>query len=252
MSSRIESAAPDGTLHPSPPLHLLAGAHAVLFLGSLVVTAALTGGGHLPSPFAPSADSFIFFSRHPEAVRWSAFLQLGAAVPLGLFAAVVASRLTFLGIRAAGVFIALFGGLGASAALALSALAQWALSSPEVLLSPAAVRSLQLLTFSSGGPAHVMSLGLLLAGVAVTTGVTGLLPRWSMASGLALAVLAELSWLSLVIPAAAYLLPIARFPALVWLVVAGALLPTRRRGPSRVPERPELRPPLGRPVHDRP
>jgi len=31
------------------------------------------------------------------------------------------------------------------------------------------------------------------------------------------------------VPALAILLPIARFPALIWLVVAGALLPTQRQ-----------------------
>ena len=39
---------------------------------------------------------------------------------------------------------------------------------------------------------------------------------------------AELSTFSLLWVGASVLLPIARFPALIWLVVAGALLPTNR------------------------
>jgi hypothetical protein len=49
-----------------------------------------------------------------------------------------------------------------------------------------------------------------------------------MTTGLVLAVLAELSWLSLVLPPAAYLLPVVRFPAFAWLIAGGALLPTTR------------------------
>ncbi len=56
------------------------------------------------------------------------------------------------------------------------------------------------------------------------------LPGWMMASGLVLAAVAELSWASLVLPAASPLAPLARFPTLAWLVAAGALLPRRRKG----------------------
>src|SRR5919197_480959 len=65
-----------------------------------------------------------------------------------------ASRIHFLGIRAAGVAIALFGGVAASSFLALSALAQWAVSWPDVAGSQPAVRALQLFAFAAGGPAH--------------------------------------------------------------------------------------------------
>ncbi len=232
----------DGARHPSPPLLALAVAYAAVFLASLAVAAVLSGGEHLPSPFGSGASSLAFFSRFPLAVRWSAWLQLGAAVPLGLFAATAASRLHFLGVRAAGATIAFFGGVAATAFQALSAAVQWALSFPDVVASPATARALHLLAFATGGPAHVEALGILLAGVSVTAGLHRLLPGWMMASGLALAAVAELSWLSLVLPAAAFLLPLARFPALAWLVAAGALLPTRRRGDRETSPRPGAAP----------
>jgi hypothetical protein len=239
----------DGARHPSPPLVVLAAVQAALFLGSLL-TGALTRGEHFPSPFAPAAASLSFFSSYPLALRWAAFLQLGAAVPLGLFAATAASRLHFLGVRAAGVAIALFGGIGAALLLALSAAFQWALASPEVVASPATVRALHLLAFATGGPAHVELLGILLAGLAVTGGLGRLLPRWMMISGVVLAAVAELSWLALVLPAASGLLPVARFPGLAWLIVAGALLPRRRKG-AREPATPTVPAPAvpaGRPA----
>ena len=229
----------DGARHPSPPLVVLAVAYTAVFLASLVLTALLTAGEHFPSPFASSTSSFEFFARHSLAVRWSGFLQLGAAVPLGLFTATVASRLHFLGVRAAGVTIALFGGIAAAIFLALSAAMQWTLSWPDVLAAAGLARALQLLAFAAGGPAHVMALGILLAGVSVTGGLHRLLPRWMMASGLVLAAMAELSWLCLVLPPGSYLLPLARFPGFAWLIVAGALLPSRRKGARASSPRPD-------------
>lgn len=218
---------PDGAPHPSPPLVVLAAVHAGLLLASLAAAASLE---HLAFPFSVEAASLGSLARHPLAVRWCAFLQLGASVPLGLFAATAASRLHFLGARAAGVAIALFGGVGASLLLALSAAVQWALGSPDVLASPSTAHALHLVSFAVGGPAQVELLGVLVAGVAVTGGIHRFLPGWMMASGLVLAAVAELSWVSLVLPAATALVPLARFPTLAWLVAAGALLPRRRKG----------------------
>jgi hypothetical protein len=102
------------------------------------------------------------------------------------------------------------------------------LSRPEVNGDPALVRALYFLVFLTGGPAHVVALGLLLAGIAVPGLILGLLPRSVAWSGLAIAAVAELTTLVLVWPGLAVLLPIARLPGLVWLIVAGALLPLHR------------------------
>ncbi len=237
MASDIAPAR-DGARHPRPPLVLLAAAFAALSLASLAAIGLATGRGHLPPPFAPGA-ALDLASRHPLAARWSAFLQLGAAIPLGLFGSTASSRLHFLGARAAGATITLFGGVAASILLAVSGAVAWALSWPDdVLASPAAARALERVAFAAGGPAHVEALGILLAGVAVTAGLHRFLPRWMMISGLAVAAVAELSWLSLVLPAASWLVPLARLAALAWLLAAGALLPARRRGAREASPRP--------------
>jgi hypothetical protein len=91
------------------------------------------------------------------------------------------------------------------------------------------VRAVYYLVYLTGGPAHVVGLGLLLAGIAVPGLMLGLLPHVVAWSGLVIAAVAELTALVLIWPGLSPLLPVARFPALVWLVVAGALLPLRRR-----------------------
>jgi hypothetical protein len=72
-------------------------------------------------------------------------------------------------------------------------------------------------------------LGLLLAGASVPALLGRLLPKPLAWLGLALAAIAELSWLSLLLPGAAYLLPAARFPAFIWILGTGALLPRSRQ-----------------------
>lgn len=216
----------DTTEHRGPSLGVVGFLFAALFIGSLAVGTALAGGDHFPSPYAPASVTAAWFAQHARAVAAAAFLQFGASIPLGIYTATVVSRLQFLGLRAAGVLIALFGGLAASFFLALSALAQWVLA--QVTGDPGAVHALHWFAFATGGPGHVVPLGLLVAGLAVTAGLTRRLPRWLMISGLIVAAVAELSSLSLLLPAAAYLLPLARFPALVWIVCAGVLLPRRK------------------------
>jgi hypothetical protein len=214
--------------HRGPSLLAVAVVFVSLFLGSLVTVAAMTGGGHLPSPFEPAATTF--FSDHAAAVRLSAFLQFGAAVPLAIFTATVSSRLRFLSFEVAGHSIALIGGALAAAMSALSALLQWVLAQPGLASSNEVVRGFQLLSFATGGPGFVVPFGLLVAGVSVSGGLARQLPRWLMWFGLVIAVVAELSSLTITTPLAAYLLPAARFPGLVWLIAVGAKLPAARSG----------------------
>jgi hypothetical protein len=213
--------------HRGPNLGALAVVYTVLFVGSLVVTALLTGG-HFPSPLEPPKAIQAFFTEHGEAVRIAALLQFGAAVPLGIFAATAVSRLQFLGVNVAGVFISLFGGLASSLFGAISGLLQWVLGQRGIASQPAATRVLHLLAFATGGVGFVVSFGLLIAGISVISWFIRLLPRWIAWSGLMLAALAELSSLSLIFMPVGYLLPVVRFGGLIWIIVAGFKLPQSR------------------------
>jgi hypothetical protein len=233
MSAAAVIRAPAGARHRGPSLVAVASVYTALFLASLVVSTALAGE-HFPSPFQPEALSLAYFARHADAVRVGAFLQFGAAIPLGIFAATVVSRLRFLGVNVAGGFIALFGGLGASIFLAISALVEWVLSQLGGTAVEAAVRALHLLAFATGGTGHVVMAGLLVAGVSVAGGLSKLLPRWLMWFGLVVAALAELASLSLVFVPATFLLPLARFSAFVWMIGVGVLLPKTRTPGQKV------------------
>jgi hypothetical protein len=216
------------SVHPSPPLGALAIVCFVLFAASIAVIVTMTGGARFPTPYDPPALASEYFGRYAGAFRIASFFQLGAALLLGLFTATVTSRLRFLGLKVAGIDIALYGGFAASILLAVSALAGWALAQPGVAQEPGALRALQLLGFAAGGPGHVAALGLLMAGVSVPSAVMRLTPRWLAWLGLILAALSELSTLSLVFPALAILLPLSRFPAFIWLIGTGFTMPKSR------------------------
>ncbi|GAA3372933.1 hypothetical protein [Streptomyces racemochromogenes] len=211
-----------------PPPGVLAAVFTALFLAGLVLSTLLAGGDPFPSPFGPTDTVTSYFRDHTGAVQVSGALQFAASVPLAIYAATVSARLHKLGVRAPGATIALAGGVLASAFLACSGLVTWVLSRPEVASRVEPVRALQYLAFGLGGPAHVVLLGLLIAGIAVPGLLAGLLPRALALSGLVIAALAELSTLVLLTQAAALLLPIARFAGLLWLIAAGFLLPRRR------------------------
>jgi hypothetical protein len=211
-----------------PPLLPLALIATALFVASLVVGAA--GGGPFPSPYDPAHELLAYVAGHRTTVQVAATLQFASAVPLAILAAALTSRLGFLGFsRVPGPLIGLAGGLLASGLLIVSSLAQWVLSRPGIAGDGPLVRALADLAFATGGPGHVVFLGLLVAGVAVPAAFGRLLPRPLVAAGIAIALVAALSTLALVSEPAAFLLPVGRFGGLAWLIAAAALLPATRR-----------------------
>jgi hypothetical protein len=217
-----ESRRPQG----GPPLRLVGAMFVGLFIAGLVVSSLL--GGVTPSPFGAAAAVGQYYRDHPVALQAQAIFLFASSVPLLIYAATASARLRQLGVTAPGATIALAGGVAASAALSTSGLLAWTLSRPDIGSNTALVRAISTLSFLLGGPGHVVPLGLLLAGIAVPSLIIRLLPRPVAWAGLAIAVACELTALALLSPALAILLPIARFPALIWLVVAGVLLPRRR------------------------
>jgi hypothetical protein len=108
--------------HAGPSLLALAIVHALLVAASILAGTLLRHGAAVVNPYSAAEEARRFFANNPVAVRASTFFLFGSSVPLGIYAATMVSRLRFLGVRAAGSYIALFGGFAASTALAVSAL----------------------------------------------------------------------------------------------------------------------------------
>lgn len=199
-----------------------------LMLVGLIVGGAMSGGATLSSPFTDSAVVAGRLHENWQAVRVSSLFQFGSAIPLGIFAATVYARQLRLGIRVPGPGISFFGGIFASVLLGISGLVSWVTSRPEITTDVSLAHALSLLAFITGGVGFVVGVGLLIAGIAVPALILRLVSRWIPWTGLVIAVLAELSFLSMVIESLQFLLPIGRFAGLIWLIVVGFSLPKTR------------------------
>ena len=213
-----------------PSLILLGTIYILIFVIGLVAAAALRhGGAPYVNPYAAAEVVRAFFAQNSTAVRVSNFLLFASAVPLGLFAVTMVSRLRFMGVRAAGTNIALFGGLTAANALILSGLSGWLLSLPEVVASASLAKTVFFLSFLFGGTAYAVGFGLFAAGVSVTGHYYHLLPRWLFAFGMVIAVAGEFSTLSLIAYPANFLIPITRYLGLIWMMLAAVKLTKGRQ-----------------------
>lgn len=204
-----------------------------LTLAGLVTSAAMTSGQTFVSPFSAPAQVVAYFQEHPDAVRVASMIQFGSAVPLGIYAATVYARLLRLGVRVPGPGIGFFGGITAAAFLMLSALVGWVLSRPEITTDVTLTQALSFLAFITGGVGYVIGMGLLVTGIAVPALILRFVPRWLAWTGLVIAALSELSFLSMAIEPLQFLLPVGRFGGLLWLIAIGFLLPQNRAAANR-------------------
>ncbi len=218
-----------GPKHPSPPLGLLAILYTVLFNAGLYPVTMFGGKVYWPGPWEPAAVIVSYFQTHHGAVLTCVFLQIGATICLGLFCTVTVSRLMFLGVNAAGPWIALLGGFLTVFNGLAAGFATWTLIHPSVVQSSAVLLGLYYLSFAFGGPGFSMPMGLFMAGVCIPALIMRLLPRWLAVFGLVLAVAGELNWFYLISPRLLFLIPLVRFLGFVWLIAVGFALPTRRR-----------------------
>jgi hypothetical protein len=212
--------------HKGPPLGIVATVFVALFLAGLYPVTAFNGTPVFPGPGEPINVIMAYFTARPSAVLLCAALHFGAAIPLGIFTATVVSRLRFLGVRAAGADIALFGGFLTSFTMMVSSSVLWAMTYPGVAQDAAVIQAIYRIQFALGGPGFSVPFGLLLAGVSVTSWFYKLLPKWLVIFGLLIAAAGELSWMDILFPKALPLIPLTRFPGFLWLIATGFSLPS--------------------------
>jgi hypothetical protein len=211
--------------HRGPPLGIVATVFVLLFLAGLYPVTALNGTPAFPGPWEPIGVIMEYFTARPSAVLLCAAFQFGAAIPLGIFTATVVSRLRFLGVRAAGTDIALFGGFLTAFAMMVASSVLWAMTYPEVAKEAAVMQAVYRIQFALGGPGFSVPFGVLIAGVSVTSWFYKLLPKWLLIVGFLIAAAGGLSWIDILVPRALPLIPLTRFPGFIWLIAAGFLLP---------------------------
>lgn len=215
-------------VHHGPQPGIVAIVHVTLFMTSLILLGVLTKGAGFPTPYGDLQKAQASTLQFANSLRITAFLQFGAAIPLGIFTAAVTSRLNFLGVNVSGVSIALFGGVAASIFLTLSSLCSWILSQAGVATDIHVMHVIQFIGFATGGNAHVAALGLLMAGISIPCLFGRYTPKWVAILGLGLAIFAELSTFGLIFYPAEFFLPIARFGFYIWMIATGFTLAKSR------------------------
>jgi hypothetical protein len=212
--------------HAGPPLGPVATIFVLLFLAGLYPVTIFGGQPFFPGPWESAEVIARFFQARPTAVLLCAALHFGAAIPLGIFTASVVSRLQFLGVRAAGAWVALFGGFATAFTMLASSSVLWVLAQPGIAQDRTLVHAFYWLDQAFGGTGFSVPFGLLIAGISIPAGFLKLLPKWIVVAGLVLAICGELSWFNLMTPKALFLVPLTRFPGFAWLIAAGFALPT--------------------------
>src|SRR5215475_4392534 len=141
--NRLSQLGQSGGEHRGPNLGVLAIVFTLLFNAGLYFVISFSAEApHFPGPWESAEVITAYFQSQPRAVLLCAFFQFGSAIPLGLFTATVVSRLRFLGVKAAGADIALFGGFMAAFDIAISALALWVMAYPGIADEGSVVRAL--------------------------------------------------------------------------------------------------------------
>ncbi len=212
--------------HRSPHLGALAIVCTLLFCAGLYPVTLFGGMPYFPGPWESQATIVHFFEQRPNAVALCAFLQFGAMIPLGIYAATMVSRLRFLGVSAAGPFIALFGGFSAAMIGLVGGSILLAMAHPDVAQNEPLIVALYYFGDMLGGPGYAVTFGLLLAGISIPALFGRLMPRWIAILGIVLAVCGELGWLNIEFPSTLFFIPLTRFPGFVWMIAAGFTLPT--------------------------
>ena len=212
--------------HKGPHLGFVALAFMFLFITGLSFVISFNESSpHFPAPWETTSTIVKYFQNQSHRVLMCAFFQFCSAIPLGIFTATVVSRMNFLGSRAAGNYIALFGGFFTAFSIAISSMLEWVMAYPDIATNENIIRVLYYMVFIIGGIGYSVPLGLLFAGISVQSWFMKTLPKWLTISGIALALCGELSGLFMIFPKLLFFIPLTRFIGFIWLIIVGFKLP---------------------------
>ena len=224
-------------MKPNPDTRLFAGIGFVATFVVGLVAASVLASGSYPVPGTPAPDIVAYLAANPASVAITVLTQVIAGFALVVFSVGLARSLPS---PASGQIIAagtLAGGVlalgGAVLATAFATAAQ-----PALAGTPAVVAALHHLTFLLGGPLHVVFLAMLVGTASIAGRISGRLSGWLAVSGMVIAGIGLLSVLAIVVPALPMAavsapIPLGRFLAFVWIVLAVLQLRRPARGAAR-------------------
>src|SRR5262245_4580356 len=182
-------------------------------------------------PFGPQTDVAAYFASNRARVRGMSFVFALAALCLLVFVAYSAGMLDQQPQRRSPLpGLALGAGTLSAGFWLLNALLLWVLSRPTPAADPALLEAVHELVYLTGGPAHVLFLGLFLGAVSAALWRSAVLPGWVAWTGVAAATITSAGAFALVWEPATFLLPAGRGLGMLWMLATSVVLLFGRTG----------------------
>jgi hypothetical protein len=193
--------------------------------------------GRFPSPFESEADLRAFFAENQSEIRaLSAVDILTAVVLVGFTGAVVGWLQMIAAERRTAIAVAFGGGIAASVFTGIAALGLWVLSRSETSDDAAVVAAVDGLVYQAGGPALVLTAGVLMAAGSIACWSTPTVWPWISWVGIAGSIVSAAAIPAMYWEPITWVLPVSRFFLGAWIlgvaaIIAGAheWISTRRR-----------------------
>lgn len=236
MSLLADRESTEDTTPGAPPVPGAATGYlsAIAFLGLFVFGILLNSvfaKGLYPMPTVPAAETVQYRLDNPEVMRISGVVNVLAGVAAIWFAAWLAavvgrkaphgqaSWLTFAGGAISGLFLILSGAM------------QWVVQRPDVLADEGLTQVVNSLIFVIGGVGVVLGYAGLVGVSSVVLLRARLIPTWLATVGVVSGALSLVAAFGLVPEGTelVYLIPLGRFPALLWIAIAVVFIVRRRR-----------------------
>jgi hypothetical protein len=210
-----------------PPLLAPAIAYGVLMLASVFLA------GSAPRSTDSPAHILSYLQAHVGLTEFVGFLQVAAAIPLAIWAAIMYRRQRQLGVTAPGTAIGFAGGVLAAGAMTLLGLLTWSSAAAATVIDAPVAAFVANLSFVAGTAAFVPAIGLLVAGVAVPSFFMRFGPRPFAIFAWVVAAVSLIACFAMLTPALDFTLPIGRFGSLIAIVVFSVVLPKQRSPRNR-------------------
>jgi hypothetical protein len=175
--------------------------------------------GRFPSPFVPEAELREFFARNETAIRALSAVDIFTAVVLLCFTAAVVGWLQLVAAeRRVAIAVALSGGVAASVFTGFAALGLWVLSRSETTDDAGVVAAIDGLVYQAGGPALVLTTGVLMAAGSVACWSTPTVWRPIPWIGIAGAIVSAAAVPAMYWEPVTWVLPVSRFFLGAWIL----------------------------------
>jgi hypothetical protein len=204
---------------PGPIFGAVAGLALLGLFAIHYVVSGVLPAGRFPSPFESDAALRAFFTRNQDEIRALSAVDIFTAIVLLAFTGAVVGWLQAVAAeRRAAIAVAHAGGVAASVFTGIAALGLWVLSRSETSDDSAVVAAVDGLVYQAGGPALVLTAGVLMvAGSVACRSVPAIWP-WIPRVGIAGGVVSAAAVPAMYWEPVTWVLPVSRFFLGAWIL----------------------------------